>query len=152
MSAIGNGSNGDRDDKGRFVPGWRGGPGSRLQRRQAKLRKALLQAVDPQAVRAVATTLLDLATEHGDVGAAKLLLSYCIGKPRDLAVTMPELQLDATSLEGIAQALDQVLDAVRGHNIDAEQARVLLQALDSKREALLAQQLEQRVQRLEARA
>lgn len=152
MSTDANGPNGARDAHGRFAPGCPGGPGSRLQRRQAKLRKALLQAVDAPAVRAVATTLLDLATEHGDVGAAKLLLSYCIGKPRDLAVTMPMLQLDATTLEGIAQALDQVLDAVRSHDIDAEQARLLLQVLDTKREALLAQQLEARVQRLEARA
>jgi hypothetical protein len=148
MSTDANGPNG-RDERGRFAPGCPGGPGSRLQRRQAKLRKALLQAVDPDAVRAVAARLVALATD-GDVSAAKLLLSYCVGKPHAVSMPLPNLDLDTKTIGGIATALDQVLDHVRSGDLDGDQARLLLQALDAKRGVLVEQQLEARITALEA--
>jgi hypothetical protein len=148
MSTDANGPNG-RDERGRFAPGCPGGPGSRLQRRQAKLRRSLVRAVGSDAVRAVAARLVALATD-GDIAAAKLLLSYSIGKPHAVSMPLPNLALDCATLGGIATALDQVLEHVRTGDIDEIQARLLLQALDAKRTLLVEQELERRIVALEA--
>jgi hypothetical protein len=149
MSATdANGPNG-RDERGRFAPGCPGGPGSRLQRRQAKLRRSLVRAVGSDAVRAVAARLVALATD-GDVNAAKLLLQYAVGKPGTVTAPLPNLDLDTATIGGIATALDQVLDGVRSGDIDHDQARLLLQVLDAKRGVLVEQELERRIIALEA--
>ncbi len=71
---------GGRDSHGRFACGNRGGPGNPFARQVAALRSALLAAVTEQAVAAVAQELLRQAKE-GNLAAAKLLLSYTLGKP-----------------------------------------------------------------------
>ncbi len=69
-----------RDEKGQFVPGNPGGPGNPFARQVAALRKALVDAVTPRDIQEVAAALIARAKE-GNVQAAKLLLSYAIGKP-----------------------------------------------------------------------
>ena len=69
-----------RDEKGQFTPGNPGGPGNPFARQVAALRKALVDAVTPQDIQEVAAALIARAKE-GNVQAAKLLLSYAIGKP-----------------------------------------------------------------------
>jgi hypothetical protein len=71
---------GGRDVHGRFAAGNRGGPGNPFARQVAALRSALLARVTPQDVGDVAEALLRQARE-GNVAAAKLLLSYTLGKP-----------------------------------------------------------------------
>ena len=68
------------DNSGRFQPGNPGGPGNPFARQVAQLRKALLNSVTEQDMQEVAKALLERAKE-GNVAAAKLLLSYTIGKP-----------------------------------------------------------------------
>ena len=69
-----------RDANGRFVKGNAGGPGNPFGRQVAALRQALLDAVTPEDIDAIALTLIEFA-KGGDVQAAKLLLAYAIGKP-----------------------------------------------------------------------
>jgi hypothetical protein len=71
---------GGRDSHGRFAQGNRGGPGNPFARQVAALRKTLLAAVTPEDLEAVTRELIRQAKE-GNVAAAKLLLSYALGKP-----------------------------------------------------------------------
>jgi hypothetical protein len=74
-------SNG-RDGQGRFAKGNGGGPGNPFARQTAALRKALVEAVTPEDITAIAHVLM-LKAKQGDLGACKLLFSYVIGKPQD---------------------------------------------------------------------
>jgi len=69
-----------RNAKGQFGIGNPGGPGNPFARQVAALRQALLDSVTPTDIAAVAKALIQRAAE-GNVQAAKLLLSYAIGKP-----------------------------------------------------------------------
>ena len=72
----------DRDENGHFRKGNRGGPGNPFARQIARLRKALLEAVcEADLVEVI--EMLKRKAKEGDVAAAKLLLSYSIGKPVD---------------------------------------------------------------------
>jgi hypothetical protein len=71
-----------RDGQGRFAKGWKGGPGNPFARRVAALRKTLFDAVSEDDLRAIAQKLVRRA-KRGDVAAAKLLLTYLIGRPAD---------------------------------------------------------------------
>jgi hypothetical protein len=73
-------ADGGRDPHGRFTKGNAGGPGNPFARRVAALRAALLAAVTEEDLEAVARELVRQAKE-GDLAAARLLLSYTLGKP-----------------------------------------------------------------------
>jgi hypothetical protein len=83
-----------RDGAGRFTAGNHLGRGNPFARQVADRRKALLGAVTAADVAAVAKKLRDLALA-GDVAAAKVLLSYVVGKPAE--VTDPD-RLDLNEL------------------------------------------------------
>jgi len=74
-------TNTQSENKGRFAPGNPGGPGNPFARQVAALRQALLNSVTADDIQAVARALIQRASE-GNVQAAKLLLSYAIGKPQ----------------------------------------------------------------------
>jgi len=74
-------TNTQSENTGRFAPGNPGGPGNPFARQVAALRQALLNAVTPDDIHTVAKALVQRAAE-GNVQAAKLLLSYSIGKPQ----------------------------------------------------------------------
>jgi hypothetical protein len=74
------GENG-RDELGRFTPGSGGGPGNPFARLVAELRKAAIEAVPKEKLRAIFVKISDLALE-GNVQAAKFIASYLIGKPQ----------------------------------------------------------------------
>src|SRR5205823_3604927 len=65
---------------GRFAPGNKGGSGNPFARQVAALRQALLDAVSPDDLAEIAKALADKA-KRGDVAAAKVLLTYLVGKP-----------------------------------------------------------------------
>ncbi len=69
-----------RDSSGRFCRGNPGGPGNPFARKTAALRQALLDTVTVEDLQAIVRQLLHKAKE-GDVSAARLVLSYAIGKP-----------------------------------------------------------------------
>jgi len=69
-----------RDAQGRFLPGTAGGPGNPMAQHVNRLRRALLEAVTEEDMRAVVAALLAQA-KGGDVAAAKELLLRCLGRP-----------------------------------------------------------------------
>jgi hypothetical protein len=69
-----------RDSQGRFTKGNPGGPGNPFYRRQAHLKRVLLEAITDEDVRSVVQVLLGLA-RGGDLVAIKLYLQYAAGKP-----------------------------------------------------------------------
>src|SRR5262245_24153096 len=79
-SANGN----SRDTRGRFAAGNPGGPGNPFARQVAALRQAVLDSVTPADMQTVVRKLIELAAA-GNVPAARLLLSYALGKPQPFA-------------------------------------------------------------------
>jgi len=69
-----------RDSSGRFCRGNKGGPGNPFARKTAALRQALLDTVTAEDLQAIVRQLIQKAKE-GDVSAARLVLSYTVGKP-----------------------------------------------------------------------
>jgi hypothetical protein len=82
----------ERDPLGRFAPGNQGGPGNPFARLMGMLRCALVRRIKPEAVEAIADVLIDMA-KAGDVPAARLVLSYGVGKPTE-AVNPDTLDLE----------------------------------------------------------
>jgi hypothetical protein len=73
-----------RDAKGRFVKGWRGGPGAPanpFNRRVAELRRALVEALGEGGIARLVEALLRRVENNGDLAAAELLLSHSVGAP-----------------------------------------------------------------------
>ena len=104
------GGNG-RDERGRFAQGWKGGPGNPLAKRVAELRAALLAAVTPEDIDAIARVLVQKA-KGGDVVAVKELLDRCIGKAPAPVV----LDLDHHEERKMQLAEDRQADARWGKN------------------------------------
>jgi hypothetical protein len=81
---------------GRFQPGNRAGAGNPVHRAIAARRKALLDAVTAEEVAAIGRKLTEQALA-GDVAAAKVLLTFVIGRPPEAvnpdAVDLDELRL-----------------------------------------------------------
>lgn len=66
----------DRDEQGRFLPGWKGGPG-RPPKGEA-LTDILRTKVDKEAI---ADKLLEIAMEKGDLAALKYIYDRLDGRP-----------------------------------------------------------------------
>jgi hypothetical protein len=84
-----------RDGRGRFAAGNKGGPGNPFGRRLAAMREAVQRAVSVEAIEQLMAVLLAQAMA-GDLGAAKLVLQYAVGKPK--AVAEPD-SMDAEEWE-----------------------------------------------------
>jgi hypothetical protein len=69
-----------RDRRGRFAPGNRGGVGNPFARQVATLRARMLAYCTPERMDKLIEKLFAMAYE-GDRAAAKLILSYSLGKP-----------------------------------------------------------------------
>jgi hypothetical protein len=67
---------------GRFGPGNTCARGNPVARRMASLRAALVRDLDEGRMAALGQKLYDLALA-GDLAAAKLLLAYAVGRPRE---------------------------------------------------------------------
>jgi len=89
-------SDSGRDARGRFTKNNPGGPGNPFARRTAAARKAFCEAVSQEDLVQIAQTIKQRAKE-GDMAAAKLLLSYVIGKP-EAAVAPDTLDIDEFKL------------------------------------------------------
>src|SRR5439155_23196516 len=70
--------------RGRFTNGCKPGPGNPFNRRVAALRQSLLDRVSNDDLGAIVDKLVEKAKE-GDLGAARLVLSYTVGKPGAVA-------------------------------------------------------------------
>src|SRR5258708_16801755 len=72
--------NSERDKRGRFAKGCQGGPGNPFNRRVGELRRLLVERVSDDDLGAIVDKLVEKARE-GDLAAARLVLSYTVGKP-----------------------------------------------------------------------
>ena len=70
----------DRGPNGRFAPGNAGGPGNPYAARVGELRSALIDAVKPGDLKAIAKALVE-AAKGGDVAAAKVVFERVLGRP-----------------------------------------------------------------------
>ena len=75
-------TNNERDARGRFIPGNKGGPGNPFARKVAELRKALVNFVTEDDMKHIAFVLKEKAM-GGDLAAIKLLFQYLLGKPTE---------------------------------------------------------------------
>jgi hypothetical protein len=101
---LSNGSNGkgDRNAKGQYLPGWKGGPGSPVAKHARQLRErlndALFKVCSPDRLTAAIDACLKLA-EAGDVAALRLLLERIAGPPVATDVIERLEQLEANFSE-----------------------------------------------------
>lgn len=68
-----------RDGEGRFVEGWKGGPGNPHIKQVQELRSALMRRVTPDDIEQIAQTLVDNA-KAGDSFAIAQILDRTVGK------------------------------------------------------------------------
>jgi hypothetical protein len=120
---------GKRDANGRFGKGNAGGPGNPFARQTARLRQALVDAVTPDDMRAIAGGLKTKAVQ-GDVPAAKLLFSYCIGKEDPDTLDRHELR---TIIANHLDSAEGPLNVLKGMPLDVlvEMFRLILPVLRS---------------------
>jgi hypothetical protein len=99
-----------RDASGRFTRGNPGGPGNPYYRRQAQLKRLLLESVTDADVQSVMQVLLGLA-RSGDLAAIKLFLEYTVGKPAK-EVDPDKEELHEWGLQQQTPRLQQVLEVM----------------------------------------
>jgi hypothetical protein len=132
----------ERDARGRFTTGNRGGTGNPFARQSAALRRALLNAVTDQDIGDITQALLDKARQ-GDVAAAKLVFSYTLGKPG--AVVDPDTldQQELKNLAGNHVGMDEVQRVLGAFPIDMMLAMIhaMLPHLEAAKARSLAEQL-----------
>jgi hypothetical protein len=131
-----------RDPRGRFAAGNRGGPGNPFARQTAALRQALVNAVTPQDIADIAAGLRDKARQ-GDVSACKLLFSYALGKPT--AAVDPDT-LDQQELKNLAAnhvGLDEVQRVINSFPVELmlTMIRAMLPHLETAKARMLGEQL-----------
>ena len=98
-----NGSSG-RNSNGQFAKGNPGGPGNPYARHVARLRASLIEAVGDDGLKDIVQGMVT-AAKGGDVAAAKLLLSYLLGKPVE-SVEPDYVEIHERKLQSKERALD----------------------------------------------
>jgi hypothetical protein len=104
-----------RTANGQFAKGNPGGPGNPFARQVAQLRRAALAATTPEKIAEVIRQV-EIRALEGDVAAAKLYLSYTLGRPAmavdpDTLDVQEAVQLhkEVSLLSGVTGALLQLL-------------------------------------------
>ena len=98
-----NGTSG-RKSNGQFAEGNKCGTGNPYARRVARLRSTLLDAVGENGLADIVQGMVT-AAKGGDVAAAKLLLSYLLGKPVE-SVEPDYVEIHERQLQSKDRALD----------------------------------------------
>jgi len=149
----GTGDSSGRDARGRFAPGNPGGPGG-ARRRPFELRRAVQEAVTPEMAEALARRLLRMGLE-GTLPAIRLLLEHTGGRPSEApaeAEPLPLLLPPLRTAADCAAAIDRVIQARIGGAINTEDARLLHDLIQQRRQAIEAADHEQHLADLEAEA
>ncbi len=132
-------NNGGRGPGGRFAKGNPGGPGNPNAGQMARLRAALLNlpAIE-EGIKSVFCVQLDKAITRGDTRAAKLVLSYLIGPPRDVALEERLDRIEAAieqtpswhndGPEGRARMIREILVTIEADNATGDATPLRLEA------------------------
>jgi hypothetical protein len=107
-TSLSNPSGNGRDPAtGRFIVGYRGGPGGNpLARRAARIRSILFECATDDRTRAVCNKLIDKAIA-GDNACIKLFLEYHLGAPEALDLVHQVARLQAAILRGAASVANE---------------------------------------------
>ena len=92
-----------------------------------------------------------MAALAGDVAAARVLLSYVVGRPREAAATASTIALPMATGRELCQGIDGIASAYQAGELESEQARFLLALVEAKRQTLELVEVESRIAALEAR-
>jgi hypothetical protein len=102
-----------RDAKGRFLPGNKGGPGRRPLRETKPYEMAFKEAVSPESFKEATEQILKKALE-GDTHAYKLVIQYALGKPiqrTEIDMRSRQISIDIqAALEMVYGTDDQLFD------------------------------------------
>ena len=98
-----NGSSG-RNSSGQFAKGNKCGTGNPYARHVARLRASLIEAVGDDGLAEIVQGMVT-AAKGGDVAAAKLLLSYLLGKPAE-SVEPDYVEIHEKELRSTERGLD----------------------------------------------
>ena len=93
-----------RKANGQFAKGNPGGPGNPYARHVARLRASLIEAVGDDGLAEIVQGMVT-AAKGGDVAAAKLLLSYLLGKPAE-SVEPDYVEIHEKELRSTERGLD----------------------------------------------
>jgi hypothetical protein len=146
----------DRDEKGRFRKGWRGGPGGARQayvRARARLYEALMQEFSADDVRALLRQLYRQAME-GNARSAALVLSYLCGKPpesmtaRELFPATRVTRAPVMSIADVSTRLQRVLEDFEAGAVSADEARLTRDILSSLAQVKQIAELERKLDEL----
>jgi hypothetical protein len=132
----------NRDERGRFAAGNRGGPGNPFARQTAALRRALVNAVTETDITDIAAALLDRARQ-GDVAACKLVFSYTLGKPAPAADPDTLDQQELKNLAANHVGLEELLRVINAFPIEMVLTMIhaMLPHLDAAKAQRLGDQL-----------
>jgi hypothetical protein len=147
---ISKGDNG-RDETGRFVKGWQGGPGNPQVQRLAEYRNALSEAVSPRDLKRVLDKMVKRA-QSGDMLAAKILLDRCLGKastaPASADKATFELPTVASTKDAVT-ATNALMRAMSEGRLTPDDASKMAVIVDLARRTLETHDLAERVEALE---
>lgn len=139
-----------RDDRGRFAPGNRGGPG-RPRGHREELRRAAEAVVTREHIEALMRRILRSGLE-GNLSAAQFVWDRVCGKPTEAPpetapadIELPELRTAADCMK----AIDRLIAAIRDGTCERTSAKLLLDAIHVRVKAIEVRELEERLAELE---
>jgi len=118
-----------RDARGRFAQGNRIARGNPLARRVARLRAALLRAIEPEDIEA-AVRALALRAQTGDPAAVRELLDRALGKPEALDLREEDTITRRDAVE-LGRALAEIVRSHCSPRVAAAILEDVTRALDS---------------------
>lgn len=142
--------NEDRDVRGRFAQGNRGGPGG-PRRRASELRRAAEDAISPEHIQAMIRKATRMGLE-GNLAAMRLVFERTSGRvseapaePEPISITLPRLRTAADCNAAIEKLVDGLCDG----SVDREAARMLIDVLQFRLKSIEVKELEDRLVELE---
>ncbi|MEI6130259.1 MAG: hypothetical protein WCR59_09370 [Planctomycetota bacterium] len=117
----------------------------------AALRRAISKCCRPSQLVELFQAMRQQALA-GDVAAARVLLAYVVGRPREAqAATASTIALPLANGRELCQGIDALASAYQAGEIEPDQARFLLNLVEAKRQTLELVEIESRIAALEAR-
>ena len=139
-----------RDESGRFAKGNPGGPGRPRGQREV-LRRAVEGAVTPEHVSAIVRRQVRSALE-GNLASAKFVVGYVCGKPVDAPAEAVPIDVELPRLRTAAdcnRAIQGLIDAICQGAISNENAKLLMEAIQTQLRSIEVNELEERLVELE---
>ena len=140
-----------RDASGRFVKGWKGGPGNREFARLREYRAAVEKEIPAKTCSRILARFAVLAMK-GDVAAGKVVLERLMGKPQTpISQSAPLDITPPANPEEAAEALRVIQAAFAAGDIGETQAATHLAILRASTELFDLRAVLDRIKALEAR-